>query len=62
MIPIWLIIGLTVLVYGVTIAVTGLVRWNHPANPVTAHLHADVWWGLIMAMIGLAYTLRFWRR
>ena len=59
-IPIWLIIGVTILVYGVAIAVTGLVRWNHPAPGVAmTQLHADFWWGLFMTALGLFYVIRF---
>jgi FtsH-binding integral membrane protein len=60
MIPIWLIIGITILVYGLAIAVTGAVRWNHPAPGVAmARLHADFWWGLFMTALGLFYVIRF---
>jgi FtsH-binding integral membrane protein len=59
-IPIWLIIGVTILVYGLAIAVTGIVRWNHPAPGVAmAQLHADFWWGLFMTALGLFYVIRF---
>jgi hypothetical protein len=59
-IPIWLIIGGTILVYGLAIAVTGIVRWNHPAPGVAmAQLHADFWWGLFMTVLGLFYVIRF---
>jgi hypothetical protein len=60
MIPIWLIIGVTILVYGVAIAVTGVVRWNHPAAGVAmTRLHADFWWGLFMTLLGLFYVVRY---
>ncbi len=63
MVPIWLIIGITILVYGVAIAITGLVDWDHPAPGVAmTRLHAAFWWGLIMTAIGLFYVGRFWRR
>jgi hypothetical protein len=63
MIPIWLIIGVTILVYGVAITATGIVLWNHPAKGVAmAQLHADFWWGLLMTALGLFYTIRFWPR
>ncbi len=61
LVPIWLIIGITILLYGIAIALTGLVRWNHPAPGVAmAQLHADFWWGLFMTALGLFYVLRFW--
>jgi hypothetical protein len=61
MIPIWLIIGVTILVYGVAIAITGAVLWRHPAEGVAmTRLHADFWWGLLMTAVGLFYTIRYW--
>jgi hypothetical protein len=61
MIPIWVIIGFTVLVYGVAIAITGAIGWDHPAAGVAmTRLHADFWWGLFMTALGLFYLLRFW--
>jgi len=61
MMPIWVIVGCTILVYGVAIAITGLVRWNHPAAGVAmTQLHADFWWGLFMTAVGLFYLIRFW--
>ncbi len=62
-IPIWFFIGVMLLFYGVLIAFAGVFDWLAPP-PVDErvklwHLHADVWWGAVMAVIGLAYTLRF---
>ena len=60
MVPIWLIIGATILVYGAIIAAVGVADWNHPAPHVAmARLHADFWWGLFMVAVGLVYTIRF---
>jgi hypothetical protein len=60
MIPIWFFIGAIILLYGVVIAITGVVRWNHPAAGVAmARIHADLWWGLLMTAIGLFYVVRF---
>jgi len=60
MIPIWFFIGIIILVYGLAIAITGLVTWSHPPAAVAmTRLHADFWWGLLMIAIGLFYVLRF---
>ena len=60
MIPIWFIIGINLLVYGVVIFITGLVDWNHPdPNVAMTELHADVWWGGFMLLLGLFYSIRF---
>ena len=54
MIPIWFFIGLTVLTYGMVIAVTGLIRWKVNAVSIDArHLHLDFWWGTTMMAFGL---------
>ena len=60
MIPIWFIIGINILVIGAIIFVTGLVRWNAPADGVEmTWLHPDVWWGAFMTVVGLVYTIKF---
>ena len=60
-ISIWFFIGLSLLVNGVLIFGAGIWEVTHPpANPVVLFdLHAPVWWGAILAVIGLAYCLRF---
>lgn len=60
MIPIWFIIGVTILVYGIAIAATGIARWHSPAAGVAmAGVHADFWWGLFMTALGLFYVARY---
>jgi hypothetical protein len=62
MIPIWFIIGINVLVYGIVIGGYGVLHWNQPAEGIPldiAKLHADFWWGAMMTVIGLFYTIRF---
>lgn len=60
-IPIWFFIGVTLLVYGGLIFLYGLASWGDPAKKAMAmsHLHADVWWGAAMAVLGAFYTVRF---
>jgi FtsH-binding integral membrane protein len=60
MIPIWFFIGINLLVYGVVILGTGILEWNNPPATVEmTHVHAPVWWGMILLVIGLFYTVRF---
>jgi hypothetical protein len=58
---IWFFSGILLLTYGVLITATGLWELGHPlANPpVLVELHAPIWWGSIMAVAGLFYTVRF---
>jgi FtsH-binding integral membrane protein len=58
---IWFFIGISLLVNGVLITAAGVWEVLHPPeNPVVLfHLHANVWWGAILLVIGLGYCLRF---
>lgn len=63
-ISIWFFIGVLLTVYGVLITATGLwelaVPPAHP--PVLANLHASIWWGIVLLIIGLIYFIRFFPR
>jgi hypothetical protein len=61
MISIWFFIGVLLLFYGVVILVEGVYQWvNPPANPVVlANLHAGVWWGILLVIMGCGYSLYF---
>lgn len=59
-IPIWFFIGGILAIYGVLILGSGLVNWNHPPPEVKlTNLHADVWWGALLVIIGCLYLARF---
>jgi hypothetical protein len=47
------------LVYGFLIFVSGLAEWSHPSNTVLAELHAPVWWGGLLFVLGLIYCIKF---
>jgi hypothetical protein len=60
MIPIWFFIGILLAFYGVLITASGLYHWKTPpANIAMSHVHADVWWGALILILGTFYTLRF---
>ncbi len=62
MISIWFFIGLSLLVNGVLIFGAGLYEWrNPPAHPTIQlfQLHANVWWGALMTVIGAWYCYHF---
>ena len=60
-ISIWFFIGLSLLVNGILIFGAGV--WEivrPPANPVVLfHLHANVWWGALLLILGLIYCVKF---
>ncbi|HEX3662558.1 MAG TPA: hypothetical protein VHU89_14070 [Acidobacteriaceae bacterium] len=58
---IWFFSGLLLLSYGVLILATGLWELGHPLvhPPVLSYLHAPIWWGALMLVMGLFYTIRF---
>ncbi|MGB8473130.1 MAG: hypothetical protein WCE61_03460 [Candidatus Acidiferrum sp.] len=61
MISIWFFIGLSLLVNGVLILVAGVYEISHPPahEVVLYHLHASVWWGALMTVIGGWYCYHF---
>lgn len=60
-ISIWFFIGIALLVNGALILGAGLYEFAHPPKTpvVLYHLHASVWWGAILFVLGLFYSLRF---
>ena len=58
---IWLFSGVLLLAYGLLIMATGIYELAHPPTPepVLWQLHAPIWWGGIMTVAGLFYTIRF---
>lgn len=59
---IWFFCGILMLVYGLVLIVTGIIEFHHPPPTVLATLHPTLWWGLLMAVFGGIYTVRFWPR
>ena len=60
-IAIWFFIGVLLLIYGAMIFGYGLydLATGHLANVVMANLHASVWWGGLLFLVGLFYTVKF---
>jgi len=62
-IAIGFLVVLGIATYGVLITGAGLFALVSPppaeARVALFELHADVWWGALMAIVGLAYCLRF---
>jgi hypothetical protein len=58
-IPVWFFVGLLLALYGTLILASGLLEWSHPPATVLANLHAPVWWGALLLVVGLTYTITF---
>lgn len=61
MISIWFFIGVLLLAYGILILGAGLYELSSPPeHPVVlSNLHAGIWWGVLMIILGGIYTFRF---
>ncbi len=62
-VSIWFLIGLQLSIYGILIGGSGLNEWLHP-NPnstiVLAQYHAGIWLSIVMLVLGIVYTWKFW--
>ncbi len=61
-IPIWFFIGVLLLIYGVMILGYGVFEWttaSYPLGVQLTNLHTPVWWGGLLAVLGLLYTVKF---
>lgn len=60
-ISIWFFIGVSLLVNGVLIFGAGVYEYSHPpVNPVVLfNLHASIWWGALLAVIGAIYCVAY---
>jgi hypothetical protein len=58
-IPVWFFVGLLLGIYGILILASGIAEWSSPPNTVLANLHAPVWWGALLTIIGAIYVIAF---
>jgi hypothetical protein len=60
-VSIWFIIGLQLAIYGLLITGAGIYQYFVPPAKalVLGNLHAGIWWGFIMLVMGLAYIVKF---
>jgi hypothetical protein len=61
MVSIWFLIGMLLTAYGVIITAAGFYQYFvPPANPpALVELHAGIWWGLFILVLGCFYCWRF---
>ena len=58
-IPVWFFVGVLLFIYGVLIFGSGLLEWKNPPPTTLAELHAPVWWGGILIVLGAVYLAMF---
>ena len=60
-ISIWFFIGISLVVNGLLVVGAGVYElFVPPANPVVLfRLHANVWWGAILFILGAFYMFKF---
>jgi hypothetical protein len=58
-IPVWFFVGVLLLIYGILIFASGLAELSHPPDTVLAELHAPVWWGGLLIVLGGIYCMMF---
>jgi hypothetical protein len=62
MLSIWFFIGVLLLAYGILIFGAGIYEWVSPPPVQTvklAELHAGIWWGALLIVLGVLYTAKF---
>ncbi len=57
-ISIWFFIGVLLTFYGVLILYSGIFL-RAQRHVVMAELHADIWWGALLVIVGGVYAYRF---
>ena len=60
-ISIWFFIGILLLAYGILICATSIYGLFFPPERevVLAHLHAGIWWGALLGLLGGFYCRHF---
>lgn len=58
-IPVWFFVGVILFLYGLLILGSGIYQVSHPPATVLAHLRPALWWGGLLAIIGVIYIYLF---
>lgn len=61
-IPIWFFIGVLLAIYGAMVLGCGVFEWitgSYAPGVQLTNLHAAVWWGGMLAALGLLYVVKF---
>ena len=61
-IPVWFFIGVLLAIYGALILGYGIYEWStglYASGVQLTGLHAPVWWGGLLALLGIFYLIKF---
>lgn len=58
--PIWYFVGLILLIAGLILVGAGIYSLIYPTDEkkVLANLHPNLWWGVLMVIVGLIYLIK----
>jgi len=59
MVSIWFFIGVLLFIYGILILGAGIYGISHPPDVKMTGLHAEIWWGALLIVMGAFYSIRF---
>jgi len=57
---IWFFVGLILLTIGILVFLAGIYELINPTiqNVKLSNLHTNIWWGALIAVVGLIYTVK----
>jgi uncharacterized transporter YbjL len=61
-ISIWFFIGILLFIYGIIITVANIFETLYNSfgrNVVLKSLHFGIWWGILLVILGLVYSIEF---
>ena len=59
MIPVWFFVGILLLIYGLVIFISGIYWYINTADIIAGHLHAGIWWGSLMIILGIYFVIKY---
>ena len=62
MLPVWFFIGVILVIYGILIFATGIFEINELPDTVLANLHAPIWWGVLLVIVGAIFLQKHYPR
>lgn len=59
-IEVWFYTGALLGIYGVLLTAAGAYQWWHPPHTALPRYHAVFWAGIVLLLVGGAYTAVYW--